>query len=216
MQPLDAFMSRLMPQVRGCPAPLAEQALVDAAIEFCEETGVVRATTDPIPLIAGQATYDVDTPSGTEIVRVIRAWSGKRLLALAPAAAASSVYPFATSVGSDAPPTGDPVTLLVTDRQTVTLYPTPDKAVEKLTLRVATRPQRGATRLEDALLYDWAEAVVSGALFRLASTSGQAFSDAALAQAAFARFWFFVNRARIEANRARVSGPVAVAGRPLA
>ena len=43
---IDKFYSRVMPYVQGCPEPTASQAILDAAIEFCDKTNVMRQTLD--------------------------------------------------------------------------------------------------------------------------------------------------------------------------
>ena len=46
MIPLSAFFPRLLPNVLGCPEPLAQQALLDSAIEFCSRSLAVTTTLD--------------------------------------------------------------------------------------------------------------------------------------------------------------------------
>lgn len=198
-------MSRLLPQAQGCPVPLAHQCLVDAAIEFCEETAATQSVTDPVALLSGRATYDLDLPSDMEASRVTRVWVGPRALTLI----AQAPPPDAAS--------GAPHSAYVAERDTITLYPTPDAgAYGALTARVTTRPKRTARALDDVLYRRWIEPLVAGALFRLRTTPGQPFTDLAAAAVAHADFWRGINRARIEANRGGAAASLSVQARPLA
>ncbi len=219
MQSLDVFMSRLLPLVPGCPYPTAEQALRDSAIEFCEETHVVQVVTDPVSLVPDVQIYDLDIPSQTEVSRVIKVWSGTRILTQVEPVLVDSPLLYNNPVGGEYAATGNPRVVTVSQEGTVTLYPTPDTraaANELLTARVAIRPTRAATQVHDTLYTSWAEAVVAGAAFRLAGIPGAAFSDSALVTESHSRFRYFINRARIEANRGRLVGPAAVRMKPFA
>ena len=219
MQSLEVFMSRLLPLVPGCPDPTARQALLDSAIEFCEETNAVQTVTEPATLTAGKSSYDLDIPTQTEVARVVRAWSGKRKLRLHQAMKVDTPLVYYNPDGSYYAPEAPPTAVTVTDNGVATLYPTPDTATaagELLTVRIATKPSRTATQVDDDLYRSWAEAVVAGAMFRLAGMPGTAFSDEAQAQKALARYRYFINRARIESNRGRVGGSAAVRSTPFA
>jgi hypothetical protein len=219
MSLLDAFLPRLMPQVMGCSEPLAVQALLDSAIEFCEETNIVQVVTDPSPMAEGVSQYDIDLPSQTEVARVLKVWSGARVLTQIEPVTAENLLLYNSPVGAAVAVLGAPLSAVVEESGTVTVYPTPDSvtaANEMLSFRVAVKPTRSATSVPDELYKSWAEAVVSGALFRLASMNGQTFSSDKVAKAGFERYRYFVNRAHIEANRGRLAGPLGVRNRPLA
>lgn len=219
MQSLDVFMSRLLPLVPGCPYPTAEQALLDSAIEFCEETQAVQVVTDPVALYPDQQTYTITLPLNTEIARVIKIWSGTRLLTQVEPVLVDTPLVYNNPTGTEYAATGNPRIASVVEDGTVTLYPTPNIAAasaEMLTVRVAIKPTRSATQVSDSLYTTWAEAIVAGAAFRLAGIPGTAFGDSALTTESHSRFRYFINRARIEANRGRLVGPAAVRMKPFA
>lgn len=212
-------MSRLLTRVPGCPDPTAEQALLDTAIEFCEETQVLRLVSGPTPMTAGQRTYDLDVPAGHEVSRVLQVWCGARRLALAPAAMVSNALMYTEDVGDEQAPTGTPTAAHVTEPFTITLYPTPDAhaaADRRLTAIVALKPSRTATSLADELFNDWAEGLVHGALYRLTSMPGTTYANGGVAADSFSRYRLAINRARIEANRGRVGSPISVRATPFA
>lgn len=219
MQSLDVFLPRLLPLVPGCPEPLAVQALLDAAIEFCDETCVVVSVTTPSAIQAGVSGYTVTLPQQAELTRVSRVWCGKRKLNLAQGVKVDTPLVYTNPIGEFYAPEGAPTTATISSTGVVTLYPTPDAATaakELLSLRIATRPTRSATQVDDRLGSAWAEAIVAGAAYRLTGMQAVAFSDEAQSVKAHARFRYFINRARIEANRTSLGGSVGVRNNPFA
>lgn len=205
-------MPRLLPSVPGCSDPLARQALLDAVIEFCEETQIVRVTTDPTYLTGGASVYTVDVPSGQRVVLTQRAWYGTTELAPMPASMIGSVSVFTGSDPADA--AQFPRYFLESAPGEVGLYPTPGPlANELLTFRVATKPSRSASSVENVLFEDWSEAVVAGALMRLHAIPDTPFFSDGHAMRRAAQFQLAISRARSEAQRGRVRGSLTVATR---
>ena len=66
-------MSRLMVWVPSCPQPLAAQSLLDTAIDFCRETGIMRASVGPLSVQYGNADYLPSLPHDTRILHVVSA-----------------------------------------------------------------------------------------------------------------------------------------------
>lgn len=204
MQPLEKFMSRLLPSLPGCPTPLAHQSIVDAAIEFCDETGAIQYSPDPQKVSKGQYEYDVDLPADTELSRLMTIHlDGRPLLVTA------------TSPQAAAP--GTPTSAHVNMDGGITLHPHPHPEYSAtLTMHVATRPTRDAKSLDDQLHSRWAEALTAGAFFRLCTMPGQAFTDAMYASLSQAKFNLHLNRGRIESRRNNAAVDMRVRNRPFA
>jgi len=208
MTPLSSFYSRLIPRVPGCPEPTANQALVDAAIAFADDTLVLREQLDTFSTVAGVQKYELDPPSQQFVSRVLSVVADGRVLTVA-------------SIHDVAPldsPSGAPMTAFMTRNGSVyelNLHPTPDK-VYPVNVVVATRPARGATSLEDDLYDRWCETVISGALARIHAIPNQPFSDPAIAQQQQALFMFGANKARMEGSFNRVVSTQRVRSRPFA
>ena len=196
MLSLDTFFTRLMHHVPGCPEPTARQALLDAATDFCDRTRAIRVTTEPMPVQPGVAEYELDLPSGVEPAQIVRAWMGTRPLALPPEA-----HRWFAAADAAAATTGAPVALLPGEAPAVRLFPTPTDSLEKLTVRLATRPTSTATQVMDALFTHWRDAIVAGAVVRLASIPGKTFSSADQAGFAASVYQAGLSRARMEAQR---------------
>mgnify|MGYP003577447698 CR=1 FL=1 len=70
MKTFEKFFPDLLPQVPGCPEPVAEQALKRAAQRFCELTFAWRVRLDAISLAAGTDEYELPLPDRSELVRI--------------------------------------------------------------------------------------------------------------------------------------------------
>ena len=204
MQSLEKFLPRLLPQVPGCPHPLALQSLLDSAIEFCEETGAIQVTCELQPIEVGVPDYDTDTPVGTEIARLLSVTVRGRALHLA-------AHPPHPGDG------GHPRIAYVNEDGGVSLFPTPGPDSDgNIAIRLCTRPTRDAKSLDNMLYSKWLEAITAGALYRLASTPGQPFTDMALAAASLGKFLYYLNRGRIEARRGSAAVDIRVHNQPFA
>lgn len=210
MVPVSAFFSRLQPQVIGCPEPLAQQALVDSAIEFCEFTQCLVVDLDPINARAGVGGYELDMPSQSRLAQVLRVWFEGRELGAVP-------Y---TSVHEVEPLTGVPVYHFCRDADEVlqlNLYPVPDKdAAKAIRVRVATKPARNATSVHASLLEQWADPIVNGAMRRLHEMPGQTFTNEPRALLLESKVRHQLSVARIDALRQRTLSSLTAKMRPFA
>ena len=204
MVPISAFFSRVLPHVLGCPEPTAEQAVLDAAIDFCERTLVVQHDLAPVSLVRGRADYALTPPVSTEVAQVMSAWiNGNRL------------HPVARKhYGQKSSYEGIPasfVSLVRAETAGLQLLPTPNEDLaDALVVRVALRPTRSAVELPDVLLNEWADAVVAGALYRLHDVPAQPYTNEAKALSYMQRFYLHCTRAKAEANRGRVVSSMSV------
>lgn len=197
--------------VPGCPQPVALQALLDTAIDFCERTMLVRHVTDPVPVRAYMPTYEIDLPGESAVVRLLDVWYGGSRLELAPAQTVSAHDAY--TVGDD---TGTPRTAYVLEPATVRLFPVPGPDEDRaIMVRVAVKPTRTARSVDDALFVDWVETIVAGALARLAVMPGTAFSNADLALLGASQYANGVNAAKLEARKGRVVADVRVRANPF-
>lgn len=209
MQSLYAYLPRLNPKVPACPRPMAYQALIDSARDFCTQSEVVREFVPAIKIKAGQASYKMDLHDCVEVVRVVRSWvAGRPLqLTLAVDLAEHAMYHAGGS-------SGHPCLAYTIRRNTLTLFPTPDKNTEgaELSFLVSTRPTSSADVVHDALAFDYMEAVVGGAVARLASTPNMPFTNPDTAAMGASMFVAGVSAAKAERNRGGVQGSLTMRG----
>lgn len=205
---IDEFFPRLLPQVPGCSDPLARQSLLDAAIEFCEKSLVVRQDLDMFFSVAGRKNYDLDPPTNQHaIVRVLSVnYNGSRLHGIfqedVPNLLTTQAMPHAF------------YTTRVDNEFLLNLYPTPDER-ESIVVNTALKPTRNAVQVDDDLYNYWADAIVDGAISRIARIPNQPFSDVNYAAAMQASFADKTARARMEAYQGRVRGGTRVQMRPF-
>lgn len=186
----------------GCSEPLAAQAVLDAAITFCEDSLAVREVLDPLTLQVALDQYELSPPSSQEVVRLLNVWVDGQLLQPVPAEQVDY------AARQDGPPTHYYV-LRQDEVLTLQLYPTPT-STGVLTAEVALRPTREATQLATDLYTYWLDAVLAGALMRLLVLPGASFANPAAMVHYQGRFAALVNRARIEGNRGRLRSSLRV------
>jgi hypothetical protein len=207
MKPISDFFPRMLPYLPGCSEPMAAQALVDAAIAFCEDSMVLREPLAPVAVVADTEAYTLVAPVQQQVARVLSVRLGDRELAavmaedvnLLPAATGRPMAFYTTRTGS---------------ALQVHLFPTPDEA-GSLVAQVALRPTKTADELEDDLFDLWSDAVISGAMARCMAVPGQPFSDPSGAAAYGSAAAALSRKARVESYHGRVRGSIRVRSRPF-
>lgn len=204
MIPLSAFFPRLLPSVIGCPEPLAQQALLDSAIEFCGRSLAVTTTLEAVTLAAGEASFEVETPKNTIIAQVLNLWFDGSELDAAP-------YAEATAVSSS---NGAPRFFYgqdIDEAFNITLMPAPDTTVTGgVIMRVALKPTRTATTVHDILFERYAPAIVDGALAILMAIPDQSYTNEQKALVAGSSARYKANAARTDALHGRVQSSMSV------
>jgi hypothetical protein len=210
MKALSAFFPRILPYLPGCPEPLAAQVLIDAAIEFCDSSLVLRQNLDTFNTVVGRVQYDLDAPSAQhDISRVLGVTLDDKELVAGMAEAIRGDMPTAP-----AKPRG-----FYTDRTdsvfTLMLSPPPDEVYSVL-VNVALSPARTATQLDDDLYNTWINPIVSSAIAQAMQIPGQPFSNPAQSQILLNSVARQTVTSRIEGNYGFVRGSMRVRSRPFA
>lgn len=180
MKSLELLLPLTVISVLGAPEPLVLQALRFACIEFCRRTEVVQRLQVPTNVVAGTQDYVVTVPADMELVRVLgAAYQGFWLTPVAPDDVRSDTALRGADVGIAKVLTGAPQFFFQkqSDLDTISLYPVPDTSVAGgLLVKAAFCPTTTAATVEDQLVDDWAEGIAAGAVARVQSLAGQAFS----------------------------------------
>lgn len=71
MAAFDSFYSLILPWVPAASGPAIDNALRQAAIDFCRETWIWQATSDRVGVLAGVNVYDIESPNGAVPVKVL-------------------------------------------------------------------------------------------------------------------------------------------------
>lgn len=207
----EDFLSRVLIEVPGCSEISALQAVKDTCIEFCEKSLVLIRDHDPVTLKAGEVDYDLEPPTGYLVAKIMKAWlNHTELMPLPPDVVSdAAVYNREFPEYQDAAST--PTRFLQKDERTISLWPMPDKDyVNGLTMRVALKPTRASTSVEDVVFEDYAETIASGALWRLLGSVGKAYTNAQSAAAHKLLFNQGLNVARQRATRGHVRSNLSV------
>ena len=208
----EDFYDEVLPYLPGCTPALAKVAIKNAVIDFCEGSLIIQRDHDPVTVVEGIIDYDFEPPSGYLVTKILRAWyKGNELTPKAPdelpaALIYNSRYPGAVITKQD------PNIITQKDERTYTIYPYPmETAASSLTMRVALKPTRASSTVEDVIYEDYAEVIGHGAKYRLMSAPQKPFTspDGAVASKTF--FDEGVNTARQRAVRGYVRSDLRVA-----
>lgn len=203
MTPLSAFRPRIAPRVLTALDPTIDQAVLDTCIDFCEQTLIVKATLDSFSTVAATREYDLDATSVMEnVCRVMRVWCSETELGATAEDDVNSPFAYVDAITGSTNSRSMPRCYTETSPGVLGLMPTPDAAYQ-MTIRAAMKPKRSATTVQDILYENWVEAIVDGALFRLYSMPGMAFSNTGMAGVHGALYKKGVNAALLEASRGR-------------
>lgn len=174
----------LAPHVPGVPDVTMREALAVMAAEFVRKAELLHETLDPIDTVPGTPEYDLFPELILESVRAAS-------LDDAPLRAMD----YRALTPHEALTEGRPGHYWLTERSVLRLWPVPD-AVYELRVDVLVKPSRTRRGVEDWIYETWADALVSGAIWRLASLPNKSWSDAALAEYHRARFDRDISNAR--------------------
>jgi hypothetical protein len=211
MKTYEQFLDGVMPYVPGCPVPMAINAIRESVIELCEKTLLLQRDHDPVDVIANTVDYDFDTQSGYRVFKIMRAWY--KDVELVPTAPDDITDPAlynqnipGIELSKDAP-------RIITQKDDVTfsVLPVPKDTVRSaITMRVALKPTRTSTSIEDFIFEDYAETIYAGARFRLLIVPAKPYTNPDLALANQNIYVGGLNNARQRANRGFVRSNTSV------
>lgn len=70
MKPWSAFLRDVRPSAPSTPEPVLEHAILRAAQDFCQRTRAWVVELDPTTTSVNMAEYDIELPTGSELVRI--------------------------------------------------------------------------------------------------------------------------------------------------
>jgi hypothetical protein len=206
MTPSD-LLPYLLPEVPGAPEALAKQAIMRAANDFCWETGVWNEIQDPISVVDGVNEYDLDAPSGAQIVTIKSIWMVNRELVPVTMERLQEVIPnWQEAQGSD-----PAYYNCATDYSTVRIYPIPMGANSaKMTIRAIYTPNQFGSTLPQFLVDKFLDEILAGAKSRLMIMPGKSWTNPQLAMGNAIAFAEGVVRAKVFQAHDKVAGSVRV------
>ena len=202
MKSVSAFRTRIAPRVPGCSDALIDQAVLDACIDFCDRTLVVKRMLDSFLTKPLQTIYDLDGANQQTVARVMRVWVDSTEITPLDEDGIGNPFGFISSVPGQTNTGAMPRFFNETDPGSVGFYPRPDRAYT-INMRVALKPTRTATQVEDQLFENWVEVVMDGAFARLFAMPAQEFSSPTTSRDHSLKFEIGINAAMLEARRGK-------------
>lgn len=203
MADLTVFYDDVMPHVPGCPLALAQWAIRQAAIAFCEKSGAHFVDLTAIDSVANVATYALTAPASTRIIKVIECrYEGEDL---EPVDGRDLVRKF----GSDWEIQSETPTHFVSDTgANVVLVPKPSAgSVGAILPTVELCPTRDAATLDDKYAVPFQDTISLGARAMLFSMPRKSFTDKEKGREDMADFEGKCATARILAQKGRAGAP---------
>lgn len=168
------FTPSVLADMPECPVFTAEDAIRNAAIEFCRRTRCWIVELDAEIASAGTSTVDLIPPPGTAIATIRSVSDGSH-----------NLDPISIDMLEAASPTwrtdtGTTRSYFNLAATTLRLYPTPVASIN-VVATVSLTPSRKAQGIESSIYETWFEEIVAGAKARLFAMNGYAWSDPTLA-----------------------------------
>jgi len=179
----SALTSEVLPDVMGCPDVTIERAIRDACIELCAQGTAYVVQLDQIRVISGVAEIDLELPTATRLVSVIRAQLG--YITLSP----KSRDDLDRSSRDWRQETGTPREIAYESSTSIRLIPKPDQTLTSyLYIRVAVAPTKASTSIPDEIGERYYKEICAGAKSNLMLMPGMPWTNPALSQAHRALF----------------------------
>lgn len=197
MSAYEDFFPYVVPEVIGCPEPMVVHAVRNACIEFCEKSLVLVRDHDPVTIIENIVDYDLEPPTGYIVIKVMKAWvNNQQIDPLVPDFVREAAV-YNRLFAEYQKQANTPQHYLQKSERSISLWPMPDRKIANgLTMRVALKPTRASTEIEDVIFEDYAETIASGALFKLMSNVGRPYTNIEMAAVHAGRFTQGINVAR--------------------
>jgi len=188
----SAFTPRILPEVPRCSSPLAEQAVLDAVIDFCERSYINQIDHTPIDAVANTGEYAWAPGTNLKVVRPELVWYDKKPLEAKTRDELALIYAYWPDQ------VGTPLYFLQEKLEKLILVPKPAAAlVSGIRAKVSVRPSRSAVDVDDAIYDRYLDAIVYGAKARLFYMDNQPWSNSAKAVDCMGAFEALADKARL-------------------
>lgn len=184
-KPFNSLFDEVLVDVAGVPQPVALNAIRNAAIEFCEKSGVWVADADPLSSIANVAAYQFEPENSTEVVGVVQAWyNGVKITQVTAAHLDDELSSGSSQFLAGIPwadQKGVPEHYLIERPDEFILAPYPTEAIPgAIKMKVSLKPSRTATSMERWVLDKYFETLAHGAKGKLFAMPMKPWSNSGL------------------------------------
>ncbi len=204
------WYDEVLPDVPGCPQKVAKNAIRNAAIEFYRDSLAWVIDHDPMNAVTNQAAYPFEPPASTEVVKALNVWYDAKPLTKKTPDELSAMYAnWTTHIGT-------PLYYTQLNSTEIVLVPMPAAALANgVTMKVALKPKRSSTGLEEYLHEEYLEEIATGAKARMMLMQKKPWSNATLGAANKALFDEAIASVRYRATKGYTGAPVRVKARFL-
>ena len=194
------MITRLASSVPGCPNPVIEYAIRDAAIEVCERTGAWRYQQADVTLAAGTFAYAFVPPdSNSEVHSILTSTINDSSIKSITLEQAHRLYPDYPS--TDAADRTTPKYLIHVAADKFQVVPGPNSSpTYKVKMHVTLKPLRTATGMDKDVMDDLEDVIMHGALQHLLVLPERTWSDRELASYHAKQYAFKSAERRARAN----------------
>tara|TARA_R110000824_G_scaffold61410_1_gene163299 strand:- start:942 stop:1598 length:657 start_codon:yes stop_codon:yes gene_type:complete len=194
------MVTRLASSVPGCPNPVIEYAIRDAAIEVCERTAAWRYQQADITLTAGTFAYAFVPPdSNSEVHSIFTSTINDSPIKSITIEQAHRFYPDYPS--TDTADRATPRYLIYVAADKFQTVPVPNASpTYKIKMHVALKPLRTATGMDKGAMDDLEDVIMHGALQHLLVLPERTWSDRELAAYHAKQYAFKSAERRARAN----------------
>lgn len=190
------FFDYVLPWLPGISTDMAALLIRNAAIEFCDETGIADFDYDGFVIEQGKSQYDL-TLAGADysVARIKVAYINN-----------SPIHPTYLDLlvkqgGNWREHTGVPYLYFLPTPEIFQVYPTPDTSGAILTFTYTLRPTRDSIGVADFIFERYVEAIASGAITRAASMPNKPWTNDKLALENRILFRNAINDGKVEVNK---------------
>lgn len=196
MKTWDQFLRDVLPDVTGCPEPVAEHAIMRAAQEFCMGSRAWRVWLDPVTTRENVTEYDIELEPSTILARLENATLDGRIIDVL---AQEDLRPDWKTNSN-----GLSTCVFTQDGQTVTLLPA-QTAGMSLLIEASLQPTDDAQGVPDFIHQQYAEIIAMGAKARLMRQANKPYTDFAQSLSLRSDFEGLTNSAGIRRMRGMTS-----------
>lgn len=173
MASLDDFFPNVTLEVPECPLVLIRHQIRNAAIEFCEKTLAWQYDCAAVNAVAGQASYTLSIPAGTDIHNISSVRHNNW-----PLTAVTSEWMNDNYTAWESETGVQASSVIYIPPLTIKLYPFPNTTgTGTIKVRVTLKPSRTALTLDDNLYNRYVESIAAGAKYRLMAQPKKAWTD---------------------------------------
>ncbi len=213
MTALTDFLPLVLPEVDGCPSPVAVNAVRNACRAFCQTSRYWQEDLTAFASVAGQELYPLTPPTNTNICAVIQndvTFDGGVVYE-----SGDTVPKRCIAVTSSSPSRY----YIVNHGGSLNLRPYPivnQSLADAFVVTVALKPSNTAAEVDDRVYIDHLETIAAGALERLFNMEGQKWTNKKAAMGKGFDFTRGVSEARIAVSKGYSNQSLTTQHKPLA